>query len=371
PRVPGAPATPDPSARPHAADAFLSPPPERAHESGGHGPEHHDDDERCPQQQREGGDGDRDEAGVDDEGGAGGEGLRDDECGEQAARHHGRGVGDAGVVEDLGGHEVAGELDHQACEGGHEHPQPQAHAGASCSSARTCGGSRYWNHATTAVPAAAASTGMPAGTSGIVIAATSAATTPIACAWRRASRGHRRARKAAAAAPSSPQRAGSPSTSPSRAPPRVARFQKLKTARPVAQKPARRAGRSSAGCASATAVDSSIVRCAAAGFHRPRGRSSDAICSPYRLLRTPRSAAVAVAAAPAPPAPITPMNANWLPPVNMSSDSTHVCQTSSPAATESAPKEIPYAPVANPTDTPCRTAERTPGAERLMIPGAA
>ena len=51
--------------------------------------------------------------------------------------------------------------------------------------------------------------------------------------------------------------------------------------------------------------------------------------------------AVAAAAGPAPPPPITPMNANWLPPVNISRLSTHVCQRVSPLATERAPKEMP------------------------------
>ncbi len=48
-----------------------------------------------------------------------------------------------------------------------------------------------------------------------------------------------------------------------------------------------------------------------------------------------------MAAIPAPPAPITPTNANWLPPVNISRLSAQACQTSRPAATASAPKETP------------------------------
>ena len=69
---------------------------------------------------------------------------------------------------------------------------------------------------------------------------------------------------------------------------------------------------------------------------------------PYAMLRMPRSDADAMAAGAAatPPAPMTPANANWEPPVNMSRLSTHVCHTSRPDATASAPNEMPYALVA-------------------------
>ena len=40
-----------------------------------------------------------------------------------------------------------------------------------------------------------------------------------------------------------------------------------------------------------------------------------------------------------PPEPTTPISANCDAPVNISSDSAHVCGTSSPAATDSAPND--------------------------------
>ena len=46
----------------------------------------------------------------------------------------------------------------------------------------------------------------------------------------------------------------------------------------------------------------------------------------------------------APPAAATPMNANCEAPVNITRDSTQVCRTDSPAATETAPNETPYRP---------------------------
>ena len=42
-----------------------------------------------------------------------------------------------------------------------------------------------------------------------------------------------------------------------------------------------------------------------------------------------------------PPEAMMPTNANWDPPVNMSSDRAHACQTSRPAATARAPKLMP------------------------------
>src|SRR5699024_8978785 len=73
-----------------------------------------------------------------------------------------------------------------------------------------------------------------------------------------------------------------------------------------------------------------------------------------------------------PPPPTTPMNANWLPPVNITAESTMACQTSSPEAVASAPKEMPYRPVATPMDRPVRRMVRrrsgppTAGAGRTL-----
>jgi hypothetical protein len=58
-------------------------------------------------------------------------------------------------------------------------------------------------------------------------------------------------------------------------------------------------------------------------------------------LRTPSNSAVAAPDKAAPPEAITPTNANWEAPVNTSNDRAQVCQTSRPAATETAPNEIP------------------------------
>ena len=53
---------------------------------------------------------------------------------------------------------------------------------------------------------------------------------------------------------------------------------------------------------------------------------------------------------------MTPMKANCEPPVNMNRLSAIACPTLSPAATASAPKEMPYSPVATAIDRPMRTA---------------
>jgi hypothetical protein len=91
----------------------------------------------------------------------------------------------------------------------------------------------------------------------------------------------------------------------------------------------------------AIAVDSSIKRCAAPARRQPRQSSIGASRSPYRVLRLPSSSAVSAPDRGAPPAARTPTRANWLAPVNSSSDITQVCTTSRPAATPSAPNETP------------------------------
>src|SRR5690606_13478325 len=84
-------------------------------------------------------------------------------------------------------------------------------------------------------------------------------------------------------------------------------------------------------------------------------RGSDgARMSPYRVLRIPSSTAARAAPIAEPPPPTTPMKANWLPPVNITAESTIACHTSSPEAVASAPKEIPYSPVARPIENPLR-----------------
>ena len=58
------------------------------------------------------------------------------------------------------------------------------------------------------------------------------------------------------------------------------------------------------------------------------------------MLRVP-SSRPETAGSGVPPDAITPTRANWEAPVNTSSDSAQDCQTSSPAATETAPKDTP------------------------------
>ncbi len=93
---------------------------------------------------------------------------------------------------------------------------------------------------------------------------------------------------------------------------------------------------------SVIAVDSSITRWAAAARRaaapvdasgRPSGRRACCGC--------PAAAPTGRRTAGLPPEPITPTRANCEAPVNTSSESAHDCQTSSPLATEIAPKEMP------------------------------
>ena len=118
--------------------------------------------------------------------------------------------------------------------------------------------------------------GEPAGRNGLVTSATKTASTAVAAASPLRRRGQSRAAKAAAAAASRPHWRGSPRALPTRAPTRVMRFQPTKTAIPVSQKPRRAAARS--GWASPTAVDSSIVSCAAASRRMPWTPRNREVC---------------------------------------------------------------------------------------------
>ena len=95
------------------------------------------------------------------------------------------------------------------------------------------------------------------------------------------------------------------------------------------------------GWATAIAVDSSIVPCAASIRRSPRTCSSGASRIAYRELRAPSSRPLPSAAAALPPPAITPTTANWVPPVKASSDSRQVCSADSPAATDAAPNANP------------------------------
>src|SRR5699024_132819 len=199
---------------------------------------------------------------------------------------------------------------------------------------------------------AAASTGSPEGSDGVVTSATKAAATATAIASPLRSRGHSRAMNAAAAAASSPHAPGSATCCPASAPTSENRFQKTYTHAPAAQKPVRFS--SSVVPPAASAADSSIVRWARTRPRiPPRGRDGARI-RPYSVLRTPSRTEARAAPNADPPPATTPMNAHWLPPVNITVERTMACQTSSPAAAATAPTEMPYRPVASPIDRPVR-----------------
>ena len=63
-----------------------------------------------------------------------------------------------------------------------------------------------------------------------------------------------------------------------------------------------------------------------------------------------------IAEMPLPPPAITPMNANWDPPLNSRRLRAMVWRRSSPAVTDRAPKDSPYSPVAIATERAMRTA---------------
>ncbi len=62
-----------------------------------------------------------------------------------------------------------------------------------------------------------------------------------------------------------------------------------------------------------------------------------------------------------PPAARTPTAANWLAPVNTSSDMAHACPRLRPAAVASTPNDIPNAPIGTPS---AQASRRTPASER-------
>ena len=220
---------------------------------------------------------------------------------------------------------------------------------------------------------AAARTGRPGGSEGVVTSAMKAAATAIATASAdsqarpqqgeegRGGRGIQTprpgGRRRTARRRPRPGRTGSRRHTPTRRPPRTL------PAAPRSSLPE-----------AARAADSSMVSCTRASPFTPcRGRERARI-SPYRVFRTPSSTEARAAPRADPPPPITPMNANWLPPVNITAESTIACQTSSPEEVARAPKEIPYRPVASPIENPVRRILRTgstvPGAS-WGVPGEA
>ena len=214
--------------------------------------------------------------------------------------------------------------------------------------------------------APALKTGTPAGEKGTSTQAITTANAAHAWAVRLANLGHNKPRKAAAAAASRPQALGSPRALPTRAPARVSAFQQTKTPTPAHQNPVRR--RVEVVCAVETAVDSSMVNCAARTFFHPWNPSKGPSCTPYKPLRTPNKPDVRTAETALPPAPRTPMKANCDPPVNMSRDKAMVCHRFRPAAMDNAPKEIPYNPVATDTDNACLMTAARAGSRCEEVP---
>ncbi len=89
------------------------------------------------------------------------------------------------------------------------------------------------------------------------------------------------------------------------------------------------------------------------------------------MFRVPSISAVSAPESGAPPAAATPTNANCEAPVNITSDRAQVWRTESPAATETAPKETPYSPVAIPTPRPSRTIARRSASGSSLGAGSA
>jgi len=115
----------------------------------------------------------------------------------------------------------------------------------------------------------------------------------------------------------------------------------------VYQKPLRIS--SSLFCASATPVDSSIVRWAPRNLRHPCSLRIGARRSPYRPFRVPSRVEVAIALIGVPPAAITPTTANCEAPEKSRSESRQVCRTEKFAATAAAPNALPYAPTVKET----------------------
>src|SRR5262249_21571596 len=120
------------------------------------------------------------------------------------------------------------------------------------------------------------------------------------------------------------------------------------------------------GCASVTAVVSSITPTAVKSRRGPRGRSTSASRRPYSVFRLPSRIAPAEPASRLPPLAITPARANCDAPVKASRLSAHACQALSPELTAAAPKASPDPPTASPRLTPSRTGRAAPAGELAL-----
>ena len=148
---------------------------------------------------------------------------------------------------------------------------------------------------------------------------------------------------------------GSPMASPTSAPTRVMAFHSTKTPSPVTQKPSRPAAR----LGWPDADRGRLVDGELGGQHPARSPDAEQCATPGGRRGCCGRPATSTWRWPPPrragPPAMIPTKANCEPPENSSSESAWVCQMLSPAATESAPKLMPYAPVATATDRACRS----------------
>ena len=146
---------------------------------------------------------------------------------------------------------------------------------------------------------------------------------------------------------------------PASAPSSVPMFQNTYTLPPVIQNAARWAAGSS--CATAIAVDSSMVNCAATSRVPRRPGMRRPMVRPYTPLRAASTRAPPTADSADPPAPMTLTAENCDAPVNTSSDSAHVCATEAPALTAPTPNDTANTPTAAPSVTLASTTGRSTG----------
>src|SRR5579863_6308853 len=134
----------------------------------------------------------------------------------------------------------------------------------------------------------------------------------------------------------------------------------------VAQKPSRAAAAS--GCASETAVVSSMTPRAAISLRAPRWGSTSARRSPYSAFLLPSRIAPATPPARPPPTATTPASANCDAPVKARRLNTQACAMFIPELTAAAPKATPETPTASPSPMPSRTGRaRTPARSSVSV----
>src|SRR5215472_11718789 len=121
----------------------------------------------------------------------------------------------------------------------------------------------------------------------------------------------------------------------------------------VARKP--RLAAAASGCASVTAVVSSMTPCAASTLRAPRRGSRSARRRPYSAFLLPSRIALAAPPIRPPPVATAPARANCDAPVKARRLNTQAWATLIPEPTAAAPKATPDTPTASPSATPSRT----------------